>query len=297
MGALHRYLVDEVGEDYSDGLITRREALRRLALLGVGAATATSIIAACARSEEQAQPSPTTTATSKPAALRTDEIEFEGPNGRTLRGAYAAPADPIAGVLVVHENRGLNDHIRDVAGRFATLGYGALAIDLLSEEGGTASLGGDAEAMAALDKVSDERFVADMRGGLDELERRIPDGKLGSIGFCFGGAMVWMLIASGDERLAAAAPFYGTVPDDPDFSNSKAAVLAVYAGEDTRVNATRADAEAALKEAGLTYRIATFEGADHAFFNDTGMRYNAEAAKDAWGRVQEWFTTYLRPSS
>lgn len=295
MGALHRYLVEEIGEDYSDGLITRREALRRLGLLGVGAVAASSLLAACARDEE-AQPTGSPVPTPKgrvASALGTEEIEFEGPEGRTLKGAWAA-GDVTAGVLVVHENRGLTAHIRNVAGRFAALGYGALAIDLLSEEGGTASLGGDAEAMAALDKVSDERFVADMRAGLAELERRVPDGKLGAVGFCFGGAMVWMLVASGDERLAAAAPFYGTVPEDPDFSDSHAAVLAVYAGEDTRVNATRADAEAALKAAGLTYRIATFEGADHAFFNDTGMRYNQQAANDAWSRVQEWFNSHLR---
>ena len=296
MGALHRYLVEEVGEDFTDGLITRREALRRLGLLGVGVVAASSLLAACARDEDAApQASPTATAGgATPQALETQEIEFDGPGGRTIKGAWAAPEEANAGVLVVHENRGLTDHLRDVAGRFAAIGYGALAIDLLSEEGGTASLGGDAEAMAALDKVSDERFVADMQAGLAEIERRVPDGKIGAIGFCFGGAMVWMLVASGDERLAAAAPFYGTVPDDPDFSDSKAAVLGVYAGEDTRVNATRADAEAALEEAGLTYRIATFEGADHAFFNDTGMRYNAEAAEDAWGRVQEWFATHLR---
>lgn len=296
MGALHRYLVEEVGEDFTDRLITRREALRRLGLLGVGAVAATSLLAACARDNDappQASPAATPEGTT-PEALETEEIEFDGPDGRTLKGAWAAPDEASAGVLVVHENRGLNDHTRNVAGRFAAIGYGALAIDLLSEEGGTASLGGDAEAMAALDKVSDERFVADMRAGVGEIERRVPDGKLGAVGFCFGGAMVWMLVASGDERLAAAAPFYGTVPDDPDFSDSKAAVLAIYGALDTRVNATRADAEAALEEAGLTYRIATFEGADHAFFNDTGMRYNAEAADDAWGRVQEWFSTHLR---
>ncbi len=293
MGALHGYLVDEVGEDYTDGLITRREALRRLGLLGVGAVTATSLLAACARDTETQPRASTTAPTARPEAIETQEIEFDGPDGRTLKGAWAA-ADTEGGVLVIHENRGLNDHIRNVAGRFAAIGYGALAIDLLSEEGGTDSLGGDAEAMAALDKMSDERFVADMRAGLDEIERRVSNGKLGAVGFCFGGAMVWMLVASGDERLAAAAPFYGKVPDDPDFSDSKAAVLAIYGGLDTRVNATRDAAEAALKEAGLTYRIATFEGADHAFFNDTGMRYNAEAANDAWTRVQEWFGTHLR---
>lgn len=294
MGALHSYLVEEVGEDYSDGIITRREALRRLGLLGLGAAAASSFISACARSEETTTRPTPTAEQRQPAAKATEPIEFPGPNGRTLQGAWAASDESAkGGVLVIHENRGLTDHIRSVAGRFAGAGYSALALDLLSEEGGTAAVGGDAEAMAALDKVSDERFVADMRSALAELERRLPDEKLGAVGFCFGGAMVWMLIASGDQRLAAAAPFYGTVPEDPDFSTSKAAVLGIYAELDDRVNATRDAAESALKDAGLTHKIQMFDGADHAFFNETGMRYNAGAAKDAWSQVLAWFEKYL----
>ena len=136
-------------------------------------------------------------------------------------------------MLVIHENRGLNDHIRSVAGRLAASGYSALAIDLLSAEGGTAALGDEAEATAALSGAPQERFVADMRAGLDELERRAPGQKLGAIGFCFGGGMVWTLLASGEPRLAAAAPFYGPLPDGADFSGSpNAAVLGIYAEQD-----------------------------------------------------------------
>jgi carboxymethylenebutenolidase len=295
MGTLHRYLVEEVEEDYVDGLISRREALRRFGLLGVGVAAATSILAACAPDEDAPPRSSPTAAAESPAAsaLPTEAIEFDGPDGRTLQGAWAAADEPKGGVLVIHENRGLTDHLRSVAGRFAGAGYSALAIDLLSEEGGTAELGGDEAAMAALDKVSDERFIADMKAGLSEIERRVPEQKLAAIGFCFGGAMVWMLLDSGEPRLAAAAPFYGPVPDDPDFSGSEAAVLAVYAEMDTRVNASREEAEAALEEASLTHRVETFDGADHAFFNDTGMRYNAEAAADAWEQVLDWFGRYV----
>jgi len=295
MGNLHNYLVEEVEEDFVDGLIDRREAIKRFGLLGVGVVAATSILAACARDEVTApQASPERTASSPAAtALPTEAIEFDGPEGRTLLGAWAAADEPKGGILVIHENRGLTDHIRSVAGRYAGAGYGALAIDLLSEEGGTAEVGGDAEAMAALDAASDERFIADMKAGLSEIERRLPDVKLAATGFCFGGAMVWMLLDSGEPRLAAAAPFYGTVPDDPDFSGSEAAVLGIYAALDSRVNATRDAAEAALQEADLTHRIVTFEGADHAFFNDTGMRYNAEAATDAWEQVLDWFSRYV----
>jgi carboxymethylenebutenolidase len=194
---------------------------------------------------------------------------------------------------VIHENRGLNDHIRSVAGRLAASGYAALAIDLLSEEGGTASLGGEAQATAALNQAPPERFVADMRAGLSELARRVPGKKLAITGFCFGGGMVWLLLASGEPRLAAAAPFYGPLPDGADFSGSKAAVLAIYGETDARVNASRDAARMALERARLTFEIVTYQGAGHAFFNDTGPRYNHEAATQAYQRVLDWFGRHL----
>jgi len=297
-----KYLVDEVGIDYADGLISRREALRRLGLMGVHAVAASSLLAACAR---EAEDSPQATATAPTAASPTgtpddpaadavpaDDITFSGPRGDLL-GAYAAAEQPRGAVLVIHENRGLKDHFKSVAGRLARDGYSALAIDLLSEEGGTASIDDDARAMAALSDASPQRFVADMRAGLDELTRRNNGAGLGMWGFCFGGGQVWNMLNAGERRLAAAAPFYGSPPENPDFSGSRAAVLAVYAEQDARVNATRDAAEAALREAGLEHKILTFEGADHAFFNDTGQRYNAQAASDAYRELLDWFGTHL----
>jgi len=181
-----------------------------------------------------------------------------------------------------------------VAGRFAASGYAALAVDLLSEEGGTASLGDSAQATAALNQAPPERFVADMKAALDELERRVPGGKLAATGFCFGGGMVWLLLASGEPRLAAAAPFYGPLPDGASFAGSRAAVLGIYGELDARVNATRDAARAALQRAGLTHELVTFPGADHAFFNDTGPRYDADAAAQAYRRVLDWFGRHLR---
>jgi carboxymethylenebutenolidase len=107
--------------------------------------------------------------------------------------------------------------------------------------------------------------------------------------------MMWRLVASGDTRLVAVAPFYGTPPQGADFSGSNAAVLAMYGALDTRVNATQADAEAALTAAGLTHELVTFPGANHAFFNDTGANYNAEAAAAAFTQVLDWFGEYLDP--
>ena len=184
-------------------------------------------------------------------------------------------------MLVIHENKGLTDHIRQVAGRFAAAEYSALAIDLLSPEGGTASLGDPANATAALGKAAPERFVADLRAGIAELARRAPKTKIGAIGFCFGGGMTWRLVASKDPKLAAAIPFYGPLPEGADFKGSKAAVLAVYAEKDDRVNGTRDAAKAALEKAGLVHEIVTYPG-DHAFHNDTSPRYNGESATKAW---------------
>jgi carboxymethylenebutenolidase len=134
-----------------------------------------------------------------------------------------------------------------VAGRFAANGYSALAIDLLSEEGGTP--GDEDAARAALASVSPARFVADMKAGVTELARRLPGKKLAAIGFCFGGAMVWTLLTSKEKRLAAAAPFYGPFPEGGNLAGAGAAVLAIYGGLDARVNATRSQARNALKAA------------------------------------------------
>jgi carboxymethylenebutenolidase len=297
-----RYLAEEVGIDHADGLISRREALRRLGLMGFNAVAASTLLAACARdAEERTPPSPTSAASAAPSAaptgaegaVATEDITFQGPTSNLI-GAYAAAEDPKGAVLVIHENRGLTDHFRSVAGRLARDGYSALALDLLSEEGGTAKVGDDAAAMAALSNAAASgRFVPDMKASLGELERRNPDTKLGMVGFCFGGGLVWSMVQDGDPRLAAAAPFYGTPPEPADFSKSKAAVLAVYGALDTRVGATRPAAEAALKEAGLPYKILVYEGADHAFFNETGQRYNADAATKVYQELINWYNQHL----
>ena len=167
-----------------------------------------------------------------------EEIRFPGPRGELI-GVLATAADPQGAVLVIHENRGLTDHIRTIPARLAVDGYTALAIDLLSEEGGTASLPSEGDATAALGAAPTERLIEDLRAGLDELERRAPGAKLAVIGFCFGGGMTWQLLAAGEPRLSAAVPLYGPAPADADFSGSpNAAVLAIYAELDARVNAT-----------------------------------------------------------
>ena len=222
-----------------------------------------------------------------------EEIRFTGPNGELI-GVLATADTPRGGVLVIHENRGLTPHIRTIPPRLAADGYTALAIDLLSEEGGTASLPSEGDATAALGNAPAERLIADLRAGLDELERRAPGAPLAVIGFCFGGGMTWQLLAAGEPRLAAAVPFYGPFPAGADLAGSPdAAVLGIYAGLDSRVNGTRDAAEAALTAAGLPHELRVFDGVDHAFFNDTGPRYDAAAATAAYQAMLDWFGQHL----
>ena len=234
-----------------------------------------------------------TTAATATGSAGGEEIRFAGPEGELI-GVYAA-AEPARGaVLVIHENRGLTPHIRSIPPRLAADGYSALAIDLLSAEGGTASLPSEGDATAALAAAPEERLVGDLRAGLDELARRAPEAELAVIGFCFGGGMTWELLAAGDPRIAAAVPFYGPLPEGADFSGSpSAAVLGIYAEQDSRVNASRDAAEAALQAAGLEHELRTFEGVDHAFFNDTGPRYDADAAEEAYAAMLAWFDEHL----
>jgi carboxymethylenebutenolidase len=294
MTEIQKYLAEEVAEDHADGIITRREAMRRLALLGVGAATASTMLAAEAvakggdHGHGHGHGHHHDGRTSEWAPVATQPITFAGPNG-ALMAAWAPAVKPRGGVLVIHENRGLTDHIRSVAGRFAASGWSALALDLLSEEGGTGAFPGEAEVAAALNAADPARFDADMKAALTELGKRTGRKPLAAIGFCFGGGMIWRLLASREPRLSAAAPFYGPLPTGASFKGNKAAVLGVYGGLDARVNATRDAARLALEAARLEHEILTFTQADHAFFNDTGARFNVLAAEEAWGRVVGWF--------
>jgi carboxymethylenebutenolidase len=298
---LQRYLAEEIATDHVDGLLTRREAIRRLAMLGVGAAGAAALIAACGdQRKPSAEQAPTPTSGSAPSsqppgmasALPTQQITWPGPQGQ-LQAAWAQAANSRGAVLVIHENKGLNEWVRSLAGRLAGAGYSALAIDLLSEEGGTGAFQDPAQATAALGAIAPEQFVHDLNSGVAQLKLRAPGQKVAVVGFCFGGGLVWRLLASGALGVSAAVPFYGPLPDNPDFSGSKAAVLAIYGALDTRVTGTEPAAKAALDRAGLVNDVIVEPDSDHAFFNDTGPRYNATAAVDAWQRLLDWFGRYL----
>jgi carboxymethylenebutenolidase len=304
--ALREYLATEIALDHANGHLTRREALHRLGLLGLSTVAASSLLAACGGQAAPPAAAPTGTpagpasspapsAAAAPdydvaaALARAEPITFPGGTGE-MSGAYAAAENPRGAVIVVHENRGLTDHIRAVAGRLAADGYSALAPDLLSRVGGTA---GVPDATAALGDISEADLLADLNSGLAELGRRAAGLPLAAVGFCFGGGMVWRLLDSGQADLAAAVPFYGPAPENPTFDGTRAAVLGVFAERDARVNAGREKLEAALTAAGVTHELVTVPGVDHAFFNDTGPRYNAPAAAEIYQRVLTWFGTYL----
>jgi carboxymethylenebutenolidase len=301
---LHRYIAEEIATDHAEGLLTRRETLRRLAMLGLSGTAAAALITACSRPSDSAgKPAESTSApgaTSSPAvqppgmagALRSSPITLPGPQGQ-LQAAWAQAVNPKGGVLVIHENKGLTDWVSSVAGRFAGAGYTALAIDLLSEKGGTGAFPDPAQATAALAAAAPEQMIRDLNAGVGHLRVNVPGRKIGVVGFCFGGGLVWRLLGAGALGVSAAVPFYGPLPDNPDFTEAKAAVLAIYGALDARVTGSEPAARAALDRAGLVHDVVVEPDADHAFFNDSGPRYNGVAAADAWQRTLDWFGRYL----
>lgn len=301
-----RYLAEEVALDHAGGQMTRREALRRLGMMGLSLTAASALLAACGddgddqavapsgqATSTSAAPFPLTVAgpaTTRPATtpVPSQDITFPGPRG-TLRGAYAQAASVKGAVLVVHENRGLVDATRAVASRFAGDGYSALSIDLVSglDPGGTAAVAAaDVSALLSNSDVSDRR--ADLKAGFDELLKRNAGKKLGMIGFCFGGTVVWDYLTAGDNRVAAAAPFYGGTVEGATYS--KAAVLGVYGETDTRINATRDAAKANLVRAGVPYDIKTYAGVGHGFYSQVDSPQSNQAYSD----TLDWFDRYLK---
>jgi carboxymethylenebutenolidase len=320
MTDFERYVVEEHIEDFNDGLISRRELLRRVTLI-TGSATATvALLSTLGCSTEQpsgnAAPTPTGRETSAaqpfatpPAQPSTDGItvreddpritvatmEVKGADSASLISYHAKPASgtPAGGILVIHENRGLTPHIKDVVRRVATAGFSGLSVDLLSRDGGADQLTDSAAYSAALSKRSVEDMVSDVRQAISALSASGVGDKVGVTGFCFGGGMVFNTLAAGIP-VKAAAPFYGPAPRDiSQLATTKAAVSVVYAENDARITGSRDAVEGALKQAGQPYKVTVYPGVDHAFHNDTGQRYNAAQAEAAWIATVEWFRQYL----
>ena len=316
-----RYFVEEHIEDFRDGLIGRRELVRRVAIIVGGAAAATTLLAACDLSPRSSATATPTTAiatasptqplvgqpfATPPAAATTDGITVKendpritvskpaitGADGAPLMAYLARPtaSGTVPGVMVIHENRGQTEHIRDVVRRAATAGFAAVNIDLTARQGGGEKLG-DA-VTGAIGNLTLQQKLADHTAALAYLKANT-SGAIGAVGFCFGGGEVWNLVAAGAE-LKAAVPFYGPQPGNfAEIAKTKTAVSAVYAEQDTRITDTAKQMEAQLVAAGVPYKITVYPNVNHAFHNDTGARYAPEAAQKAWVATIEWLRRYL----
>ena len=230
---------------------------------------------------------------SRDPRLETGYIDYPGATG-DIRAFAARPKGgaKLSGVIVIHENRGLNAHIEDMARRVALEGYQAVAPDALSPFGGT-PLNPD-EARPLFQKLDREANTKNFTAAVAYL-RTNPQatGKVACLGFCWGGAVTNQVAVHAPD-LAAAVPFYGSPPAAEDVPKIKAALLLHYAGDDERINAGIPAFEEALRKAGVDYKIFLYEGAGHAFMNDTGTRYHKEAAELAWRRTVEFLKDKLR---
>jgi carboxymethylenebutenolidase len=307
------YLLGEFAEDYLERRMSRRDLLRR-ALLVTGSVplAATSLFAlGCGDSGSDAEPTatqaPSTAApTQAPAAtsagvaendpaIVAEAVTYPGPAGQ-LQGYLARPrgGGPGAAIVVIHENRGLVDHIRDVARRYAKEGIVALAVDMASRGGG--STADTQKNLGLLNQVSAEDHVKDLLAAVAYLKTQssVRPAALGVTGFCYGGGFTFDLTAASPD-IKASVPYYGTAARalNNGLDGTKSAVLVMYGGTDTRITGERDRVETALKAAGTNYEVKVYETAGHAFFNDTGGAYNEAAAKDAWTTTLAWFRKYL----
>ncbi len=306
---LYRYVVDEFVEDFQHGEISRRELLRRMALLGGGIVGATALLASAgiAAASQAEWDQVFASIPEVEPVLRAQQVDPKDPSidaksisfmarGFEHFGYLAKPVGTASapGVLVIHENRGLQPHIEDIARRLAKAGYVALAVDLVSKGGGTKKFTDTAQISSLLAQTSGDEHVANLLEALNVLKNYagVQSQRLGVTGFCFGGGLTWRL-ATESKDLLAAVPFYGPAPDLAKVPNIKAAVLGIYGGNDARINAGIPALETALKAAGTKFQIKIYEGANHAFNNDTGANYKKDAADDAWRMTLEWFKTHL----
>jgi carboxymethylenebutenolidase len=315
LSQFENYLVHEFVDDYVDGILSRRDMMRRvLHITGGVAATATVLtqlgVKPASAQEGTPAPPPTPTGPRSTVSVPEDDpsvsvsdITFPGADGADVTAYQAMPSSddgPFPVVLICHENRGLTNHIRDVARRWAVQGYIAAALDLLSREGGTASIADPAEIPALLSDDSKlQRHVDDFKAAAAHYatQENADAARLGMTGFCFGGGITWRAATQMPE-LRAAAPYYGPPPPSEDVPNIRAAVFGVYSDDpEDFANEGLEELIAALEEAGVTFEIEVYPDTQHAFHNDTGPRWNEEQALEAWNDTVAWFETYVKSAS
>ena len=270
---------------YRSGLTSRRDLLKSLIAATGGYAAAQLFL----ESSGLAQPIPARRDEASAANVSAETVHFASGDVQ-VEGYIAKPKDSgkHPAVIVIHENRGLNEHIRDVTRRFATEGFVALAPDLLSRLGGTAKMKSPEDATDAIGSMNPLSSVTDLKATFEYLETRpdVDSEKIASVGFCWGGWRSFML-ATVEPNLYRTVVFYGSSPDT-NFDKIQAPVLAHYAKWDNRITGNSLWTGEQMKKAGKKYQYYVYDKTDHAFFNDTGPRYNPDAAKLAWKRTLDF---------
>src|SRR5271169_3939479 len=278
-------------DGYVHGAISRREFLDRAQKFAVGGVTAAALFQMLKPNYAWAIQVP-----ADDKRIKAESATVPSPQGNgSIKGYLVRPvtATRLPAVLVIHENRGLNPYIEDVARRLAVANFIAFAPDALTSVGGYP--GDDEKGLALFTQLDRGKMTEDFLAAAVWLKSR-PDstGKLGAVGFCFGGGVVNQLAVRMGPDLAAAVPFYGTQPSAADTAKIKAPINAQYGELDTRITGGWPAFEAALTEAHVTHEGHIYKGANHGFHNDTTPRYDAAAAKEAWQRTLDWLNKYLR---
>jgi carboxymethylenebutenolidase len=277
---------------YVHGAVDRRGFLDKARKFAVGGVTAAMLLDALNPKFAEAQQ-----VKKDDPRIKADYLEYDSPQGNgKMKGYLVRPANAtgkLPGVVVVHENRGLNPHIEDIARRLALDNFVAFAPDALTPLGGYPAAGED-EARTLFGKLDQAKTREDMVAAAGFLKAR-PEctGRIGAVGFCYGGGIANML-ATRIPDLGGAVPFYGSAPTAEEAARIKSPLLIHYAGTDERINAMWPAYETALKAANVKYAMHMYAGAQHGFNNDTTPRYDEAAAKLAWQRTTEFFNTNLR---
>lgn len=276
---------------YVHGLISRREFLNRSARFAVGGVTAAAILDSLQPNFAWAQQ-----VAKDDSRIKAEYVEYPSPKGNgTMKGYLARPANasgPLPAVVVIHENRGLNPYIEDVVRRLALEGYLAFAPDALAVVGGYP--GDEDKAREMFARLDPGKRTEDMVAAAEFLKTHPESsGKLGVIGFCYGGGVAGILAVRMPD-LAAAVPFYGAQPPASEVAAIKAPLQIHYAGLDDRINAGWPAFEKALKDNGKTYEMHMYDDVHHGFHNDTTPRYDEKAASLAWRRSLDFFDRHLK---
>ncbi len=278
-------------DDYAHERITRRDFLQEAAKFAVAGLTAEALLTSLSPNYAWAEQ-----VAKDDERIHTEYLEYASAQGAgTMRGYLARPAkseDKLPAVLVIHENRGLNPYIEDVARRLGVAGFLAFAPDALTPLGGYP--GNDDEGRALQRKRDSEEMTQDFIAAAELLLKHDgSNGKVGGVGFCFGGGMANTLAVRIPKVIAAAVPFYGRQPVEEDVPKIKASLLIHYAELDKRINAGWPDYEKALKSAKVKHTAYIYEGVNHGFHNDTTPRYDESAAQLAWQRTIDFFSESL----